>query len=114
MTEDLSRYRITPDTEFSPIDLDEEEFVLPDGRRLTDELAEQIAADVVARRHPNLVPGGKSLSGDGKHSPRVNVRLREDVYGRLLAFAEARHTSVSTIAREAVERYIATDGPTHP
>ena len=57
--EDLERYRVTPDTPISDIDLDDEEFRLPDGRRLTEDLAEQLADEAVARRHPNLIPGRK-------------------------------------------------------
>jgi hypothetical protein len=104
--EDLSRYRVRPDSPVSDIDLDVEEFVLPGGRRLTEEVAEQIADDVVARRHPNLVPGRKSLSGGGKHSPVVQARLPESTYDRFRRLAEARHVSLSTIAREAVEEYL--------
>lgn len=36
-------YVVTPDTEISTIDLDREEFTLRVGRRLTEELAEQLA-----------------------------------------------------------------------
>ena len=104
--EDLTRYRVRPDSPVSDIDLDGEQFVLPDGRRLTEELAERIAEDVVARRHPNLVPGRKSLSGGGKHSPVVQARLPESTYDRFRRLAEARHVSLSTIAREAVEEYL--------
>lgn len=104
--EDLSRYRVRPDSPVSDIDLDEEEFVLSDGRRLTEELAEQIADEVVGRRHPNLVPGRKSLSGGAKHSPVVQARLSESTYDRFRRLAEARQVSLSAIAREAVEEYL--------
>ena len=46
MNEDLSRYRIGPDDQIEDVDLDAEEVHLPDGRRLTNEVAEQIAGEV--------------------------------------------------------------------
>ena len=100
-------YVVTPDTEISDIDLDKEEFILPDGRRLTEELAEQLAReakDEIRRR--NLVPGRKSLSGDGQHSPRVNVRLPEDVHRAASELAAAEHVTVSRLVRRAVEEYV--------
>lgn len=100
------RYRVPGDSPVSDIDLEEEAFLLPDGRRLTDELAERLAEDVIARRHPNLVPGRKSLSGSGKHSPVVQARLPESTYDRFRRLADARHVSLSVIAREAVEEYL--------
>ncbi|HZM65245.1 MAG TPA: hypothetical protein VFC16_02970 [Nakamurella sp.] len=61
-----------PRSTISDIDLDVEEVRLADGARLTEARAEQIAAEALAQaRRRNLIPGGKSLNGDGTHSPRV-------------------------------------------
>lgn len=92
--EDLVRYRVHPESPVSDIDLEDEEFVLSDGRRLTEELADRVADDVSARRHPNLVRGRKSLSGSGKHSPVVQARLSESTYDRFRRLAEARHVAL--------------------
>ena len=90
------------------IDLDEEEVYLRDGRRLTEALAEQIAEEALANaRAKNLIPGRKSLSGEGKHSPVVNVRVPEDVKDQLDKRAAAEGKSVSKIAREAITQYLA-------
>jgi len=61
---------ITPETEF--IDSPNSEGN-PGG--FTDAQAQKRAADVIRRR--NLIPGGKSLSGNGKHSPVLQVRSYE-------------------------------------
>lgn len=90
------------------VDLDEEEVYLRDGRRLTEALAEQIAEEALANvRARNLIPGRKSLSGEGKHSPVVNVRLPEELKDQLDKRAAAEGKSVSKIAREAITQYLA-------
>lgn len=90
------------------IDLDEEEVYLRDGRRLTEALAEQIAAEALANaRAKNLMPGRKSLSGDGKHSPVVNVRIPEGLKDQLDKRAAAEGKTVSKITREAIIQYLA-------
>lgn len=90
------------------VDLDEEEVYLRDGRRLTEALAEQIAEEALANvRAKNLIPGRKSLSGDGKHSPVVNVRIPEDLKDQLDKRAAAEGKTVSKIAREAIIQYLA-------
>lgn len=67
---DPSRYIVGPDTVVEDVDLDEEDVRLPDGRRLTNELAEQLAREGLKEaRRRNLVPGGTSLGGDGSGSP---------------------------------------------
>lgn len=90
------------------IDLDEEEVYLRDGRRLTEALAEQIAEEALANaRAKNLIPGRKSLSGDGKHSPVVNVRIPEGLKDQLDKRAAAEGKTVSKITREAIIQYLA-------
>ena len=42
---DPSKYKVRPDDEIRDVDLDIEEVHLLDGRRLTEELAEQLAAE---------------------------------------------------------------------
>lgn len=100
-------YIVTKDTEIADIDLGSEEFILRDGRRLTDELADELAEQGVAEaRRRNLIPGGKSLSGDGSHSPVVRFRVPATVSDALHARADAEGRSESAIAREALERYL--------
>lgn len=108
MTIDPSRYVVGRDATVEDIDLDQEDVRLPDGRRLTDDLAERMAREGrdEARRR-NLVPGRKSLSGDGSHSPRVQFRLPESLRAAAEAKAAEKGVTVSVLAREALERYLA-------
>jgi hypothetical protein len=89
------------------IDLDDEE-VYVDGERLTNERADQLAADMLAKvRVRNLVPGGKSLSGGAKHSPAVQVVVSEITAAKLKEIAQARNTSVSKMLRAVLDEFVA-------
>jgi predicted HicB family RNase H-like nuclease len=89
------------------VDLDEEEIYLPDGTRLTERRAEQIAADALAEvRRGNLVPGRKSLTGGSVQSPRVQFRVPENIRAQAAQRAAAEGRSVSALAREALEHYL--------
>ena len=108
MSIDPSRYVVGADTTITEVDLDEEDVWLPDGRRLTNELAETMAREGVAEAHRrNLIPGGKSLAGDGSHSPRVQFRVPESLRAAAEAKAAAEGVSLSVLAREALEHYLA-------
>jgi predicted DNA binding CopG/RHH family protein len=88
------------------IDLDEEE-VYVEGERLTEQRAQELAEEVLARASAlNLRPGGKSLSGDGKHSPVVQVRVSEHTRDRLRAIAESRGMSVSKLSRKVLDEFV--------
>lgn len=93
-----------PETEF--ID-DDTPVTLPDGTVLdgdaADEYAERVKDNI---RRRNLVPGGKSLSGGGKHSPVLQVRLPEETRKRLHELAEEQGVSDSKVARAAIEAYL--------
>lgn len=107
-TIDPSRYVVGPGSTIEAVDLDREDVRLPDGRRLTNELAEKMAREGVAEaRRRNLIPGGKSLGGDGSHSPRVQFRLPESLRAAAEARAAAQGVSLSVLAREALEHYLA-------
>ena len=100
--------RATTDYVVGPnLDLDEEEFILKDGRRLTNDLAEQIAEETLAEvRRRNLIPGGKSLSGGSVHSPRVQFRVPEELRTQAERVAEDEGVSLSALARHALEDYV--------
>lgn len=108
--------RQKPDVTLGPdLDLDTE-VVIVDGDRLTDADAQEWAAELEVRDRSNdrslanLIPGRKSLSGDGKHSPVVNVRVSEVTRFRLEEIANQRGVSVSRIAREAIDAYLSGAG----
>ena len=98
---------IGPNATVSDVDLDVEVVHLSDGTRLTEAKAEQLAAEVLAEvRRRNLVPGGKSLNGDGSHSPRVQFRVPEEIREQAQSRAAAEGISLSALARRALERYL--------
>ncbi|RIT58860.1 hypothetical protein D2E90_20770 [Mycobacteroides abscessus] len=72
------------------VDLDDE-VVMVDGERLTnadaDALADEAARVSRERSNANLIPGRKSLSGEGKHSPTVQTRVPQWVKDELVAEA---------------------------
>jgi hypothetical protein len=91
------KYELGPD-----IDLDAEEIYEPDGTRLTEERAEQLAADTL-----QTVRGRPSLTGAGQHSPRVSFRLPAAERELAERIARQEGKTVSELAREALERYLA-------
>ncbi|MFA4084806.1 DNA-binding protein [Mycobacteroides salmoniphilum] len=72
------------------VDLDDE-VVTVDGKRLTnadaDALADEAARVSRERSNANLIPGRKSLSGEGQHSPTVQTRVPQWVKDELVAEA---------------------------
>lgn len=101
--------RQKPTIAFGPdIDLDKdvvsvgsERFTNADANRLADELSSR------DRSLDNLIPGRKSLSGGSKHSPAVNIRVSEVTRRKLEQVAQQRGRTVSQIAREAIEEFLA-------
>jgi predicted DNA-binding protein len=82
------------------VDLDREDIRLADGTRLTQEAADRIVTQ--ARR------GGRpSLSGETSASPQIAFRVSPAVRDKAAAVASAEHKTISGLAREALERYLA-------
>ena len=104
---DPKKFVVGPDATIEDVDLDETE-VSFDGARLTEKRAETLAAETLAEvRQRNLVPGGKSLSGGGRHSPTVQFRVPEAVREQLEERAKVEGVSPSKLARKALEQYLA-------
>jgi predicted HicB family RNase H-like nuclease len=93
----MSKYTVGPD-----IDLDEEVVLDRDGQRITEERAQQIADETL----DEVRRGRPSLTAPGTHSPHVSFRVPEQLHRDAVAAAEARGTSVSALAREALEHYL--------
>ena len=100
---DPKKFVVRPGTPISDIDLADEEFRLADGSRLTEEEAEKLAT-VAESRLANLVPGRKSLGGDGSHSPVVQFRTPRKDEGQ--ALADDLGVSLSELARRAYNDYL--------
>ncbi len=56
---------------------------------------------VVSRR-----PGRRSLAGADGTSPRINLRITQELHDRASARAEREGKTVSEVAREALEHYV--------
>jgi hypothetical protein len=85
------------------IDLDVEDVRLADGSRLTETAAQKLAEQVVRASGR----GRPSLTAPGERSPQLRLSVPEQLRDGLRARADAEHRSVSELAREAIERYLA-------
>lgn len=85
------------------IDLDEEEVRLPDGSRLTEEAAEQLAERVLEQRRA----GRPSLSGGRAHTPPLTVRVPPGVRSALEEIASKQGRRLADVSREALDEYVA-------
>ncbi len=109
MNRDPKDYVIGDDATIDNVDLEAEE-IFVNGERLTEARVEQMAADSVrlARsREANLVSGGKSLSGGGKHSPVIQTRVSEATRDKLRVIARNRRMSVSKLSRQVLDEFVA-------
>lgn len=85
------------------VDLDVEDVRLPDGTRLTEQKAAQLA-DEVRRR------GGRpSLTGEAAVSPRIVFRVAPSVRDRAAEIAAGEGKTISQLAREALEARVAAE-----
>ncbi|HEX3617993.1 MAG TPA: hypothetical protein VHU61_15735 [Solirubrobacteraceae bacterium] len=85
------------------IDLDEEEIRLPDGSRLTQEAAEDLADRVLEQRRA----GRPSLIGGKAHTPPLTVRVRLGVRSALEEIAHKQGRRLADVSREALDEYVA-------
>ena len=92
---------IPEDVSVRPIDLDAEEFYVG-GVRLTENRAAQFA-----ERAERTARGGRpSLSGPGRQSPSISLRLPEHTKDRLDDLARTEGRRQSEIIRTAVDEYL--------
>lgn len=92
--------RFGPEVEVTEVDLDQED-VRYRGEKLTEERAEQVAADVLSR-----TPGRPSLSGKREPSPSLTIRLPEQSRSKLDTFARRQGKRPSQVVREALDEYL--------
>lgn len=88
------------------IDLDEEIVYDSRGNRITEARAEEMAASAIKYLDEERKAGRPSLSGQGKHSPKVQVRVSERTHDELARRAAAEGVSVSKLARRVLEDYL--------
>jgi hypothetical protein len=82
------------------IDLASTEITLPSGRRLTDDLVDELVLEARQRA------GRPSLSGGPESSPRIAFRVPREVKAELEGIAAAEGKSFSEVSREAIESYL--------
>jgi len=87
------------DLDQTPVYIDQQRYTEEDARRDSDE-AERIY-------RARLVPGGKSLSGGTKHSPKFQVVLGESTAEKARQAAADEGMSVSRWLRNVVEEKLA-------
>jgi len=88
------------------IDLDTEVIHDPHtGQRLTNALIDQ-DNDEIDHRY-GLIPGGKSLSGDGTHSPVLRLVVSKDTRDKVAQAAADAGMSMSRWLRRTVEEKLA-------
>lgn len=90
-------------TDGGSIDLDAEDIRLSDGTRLTEAEAQQLAEHVLITANR----GRPSLTAPGERSPQLRLSVPQQLRDDLRARADAEHRSVSELAREAIEHYLA-------
>jgi len=83
------------------VDLEAEEVYVADGRRLTDQLAGEIAERALARHR-----GRPSVSGGGRRTPSLTVRVPQPTREALEKMAKAQGKRLAEISREALDEYI--------
>jgi phenylpyruvate tautomerase PptA (4-oxalocrotonate tautomerase family) len=104
---DPTNIHFDEDTVVELADLDKETHYVG-GERLTEDNAERMVAEVLAKAQTaGLRPGGKSLSGGTKHSPVVQVRVSETTRDKLAAIARTRRMSVSKLSRQVLDDFVA-------
>ena len=82
-------------------DLDTEEIRAADGRRLTEDLASEIAERALARHR-----GRPSVSGGKVRTPSLTVRVPTQIQAALQSIADTQGRRVSDVSRDALEEYV--------
>ncbi|TQN43438.1 hypothetical protein FHU33_2883 [Blastococcus colisei] len=94
----MTKYRMGPD-----VDLRREDVRDSQGRRITEEYAERATDDALAF----VGRGRPSLTGAKAPSPQVTFRVTPELRAKAAAEAARQGRRISDVAREALERYLA-------
>lgn len=86
------------------IDLDEEEVYLPDGTRLTEAKAAEMAEE--AMQHHYRERGRPSLTGGREKTPNLTIRVAPSTRAALERIAEAQGRRLADVGRDALDEYI--------
>ncbi len=94
----MTAYKLRPDVDLNVDDVRDSK-----GRRITEEYAERAVADALER----IGRGRPSLPGSTGRSPQVTFRVTPELKARAQSEAERQGRRVSDVARDALERYLA-------
>ena len=97
----MTRRKIKPGAIGTDIDLDAEEVDLGDGRRLTEQVAEEMAERALARHR-----GRPSVTGGNARTPSLTVRVPQETRAALEELARAQGKRLADVSREALDEYV--------
>ena len=97
------RRRIKPGPIGPDVDLDTDEVYTADGRRLTNELADEIAARALERLRGR---GRPSVTGESVTTPNLTVRVPSDLRAALETIADAQGRRLADVSRDALAEYV--------
>ena len=87
----------------SDVDLEIDDVRDSQGRRITEEYARAATAQAIA----SVGRGRPSLTGTKATSPQVTFRVTPELRARAAAEADRQGRRISDVARDALERYLA-------
>ena len=94
----MTKHRVLPDVDLGTDDVPDSQ-----GRRITEEYAQEATAHAIA----SVGRGRPSLTGTKATSPKVTFRVTPELRAKAAAEAERQGRRISDVAREALERYLA-------
>jgi predicted DNA-binding protein len=97
----MTRRKIKPGPVGPDVDLQKDEVYLANGRRLTEEVAEELAERALARHR-----GRPSVTGEGERTPSLTVRVPPSTRAALEALAKAQGKRLADVSREALDEYV--------
>jgi hypothetical protein len=97
----MTKRKIKPGAIGADVDLDNEQVFLADGRRLTEQVADELAQRALARHR-----GRPSVTGDGARTPSLTVRVPHETRAALEALAKAQGKRLADVSRDALDEYV--------
>jgi hypothetical protein len=98
----MTQRKIKPGAIGADVNLDAEEVYLADGRRLTEQGAEELAQRALARHR-----GRPSVTGETARTPSLTVRVPSETRTALEELAKAQGKRLADVSREALDEYVA-------
>ena len=97
----MTRRKIKPGAIGTDVDLDAEEVYLGDGRRLTEQVAEEMAERALERHR-----GRPTVTGGNARTPSLTVRVPPETRTALEELARAQGKRLADVSREALDEYV--------